>query len=267
MRCRARPETPPGLQRPPICTNNSPMQEPVRISKLLSERGICSRRDADAFLARGLVLLDGQPAPVGAKALATQDIQLAPEALASLARDVTVLLHKPLGIVSGQAEDGYQDALSLVMPENHWPRDKSGIAFHPAHREHLAPAGRLDIDSTGLLVLTQNGSVARQLIDGTGRIDKEYLVRYNGVLSPHGLKMLNHGLQLDRKVLRPAIVTEQAPDTLKFILREGRKRQIRRMCELVGLRVVALKRVRIGKIQLGILPYGKWRYLAPGEGF
>ena len=243
------------------------MEEPLRISKLLSQRGICSRRDADVFLERGWVLVDGVRAQVGEKVLPTQRVELAPEAMATLARDVTILIHKPLGIVSGQAEDGYQNAASLVTPEHRWIRDPSGVPWHPAHGEGLAPAGRLDIDSTGLLVLTQDGTVARELIDGSGRIDKEYLVRYAGVLSPHGLKMLNHGLQLDRRELRPAIVTEQSPDTLKFILREGRKRQIRRMCELVGLRVVALKRTRIGKVHLGVLPYGKWRYLKPGERF
>lgn len=243
-------------------------EEPVRISKLLAQRGLCSRREADAFLERGWVLLDGQPVTqLGTKALPGQDLRLDPRALGELAREVTVLLHKPLGVVSGQAEDGYQNAVVLVTPENHWRGDRSGIMFNPSHREKLAPAGRLDVDSTGLLVLTQNGAVARQLIDGTGRVDKEYLVRYGGVLSPHGLKRLNHGLRLDGRELRPAIVTEHSADTLRFILREGRKRQIRRMCEAVGLRVVALKRVRIGKVSLGDLPYGQWRYLAPGEGF
>lgn len=243
-------------------------EEPVRISKLLSQRGICSRRDADAFLARGLVLLDGEPVTqLGVKALPSQDLRLAPTAVAELARDVTVLFHKPLGIVSGQAEDGYTDAASLIKPETHWPDDPAPIRWHPAHREHLAPAGRLDVDSTGLLVLTQNGAIAKQLIDGSGTMEKEYFVRFAGVLSPHGLKLLNHGLRMDNRQLRHAVVTEEGTDTLKFLLREGRKRQIRRMCEAVGLRVVALKRTRIGNVTLGKLPYGTWRYLAPGEAF
>jgi 23S rRNA pseudouridine2604 synthase len=157
--------------------------------------------------------------------------------------------------------------VALVTPENRWRRDPSLIEFNPSHREKLAPAGRLDIDSTGLLVLTQNGTVARQLIDGTGRVEKEYIVRFGGVLTPHGLRQLNHGIHLDGRELRAATVTEAGPDTLRFLLREGRKRQIRRMCEVVGLRVVALRRVRIGKVVLGDLPYGQWRYLREGEEF
>ncbi len=243
-------------------------EEPVRISKLLAQRGICSRREADRFLERGWVLLDGVPVTqLGTKALPSQDLRLNAHAMGELAREVTVLLHKPLGVVSGQAEDGYQNAVALVTPENRWRRDPSLIEFNPSHREKLAPAGRLDIDSTGLLVLTQNGTVARQLIDGTGRVEKEYIVRFGGVLTPHGLRQLNHGIHLDGRELRAATVTEAGPDTLRFLLREGRKRQIRRMCEVVGLRVVALKRVRIGKVVLGDLPYGQWRYLREGEEF
>jgi 23S rRNA pseudouridine2604 synthase len=131
----------------------------------------------------------------------------------------------------------------------------------------LAPAGRLDIDSTGLLVLTQDGRVARQLIGEDSDIEKEYLVRVEGQLSDNGLKLLNHGLALDDKPLRPAQVTWQNEDQLKFILKEGKKRQIRRMCELVGLRVVGLKRVRIGHITLGKLPLGQWRCLGENERF
>lgn len=243
-------------------------EQPVRISKLLAQRGLCSRREADRFLERGWVILDGLPVTqLGTKALPSQDLRLHPNALGELAREVTVLLHKPLGIVSGQAEDGYQNAVSLVAPENRWRRDPSLTEFNPSHREKLAPAGRLDIDSTGLLVLTQNGTIARQLIDGTGRIEKEYIVRFGGVLTPHGLKQLNHGIHLDGRELRAATVTEAGPDTLRFLLREGRKRQIRRMCEVVGLRVIALKRIRIGKILLGDLPYGQWRYMREDETF
>jgi 23S rRNA pseudouridine2604 synthase len=131
----------------------------------------------------------------------------------------------------------------------------------------LAPAGRLDIDSQGLLILTQDGRVARQLIGDDSDVDKEYLVRVTGRIAANGLALLNHGLSLDGRALRPARVAWQNDDQLRFVLREGRKRQIRRMCELVGLRVVGLKRVRMGKVVLGDLPVGKWRYLKPGERF
>ena len=125
----------------------------------------------------------------------------------------------------------------------------------------------MDIDSTGLLILTQDGRVAKQLIGEDSAVEKEYLVRVQGTLADADLRRLNHGLALDGKTLKPAKVRWQNEDQLNFILREGKKRQIRRMCELVGLRVTGLKRIRIGKIKLGDLPVGQWRYLKPEESF
>ncbi|OJW54926.1 MAG: pseudouridylate synthase, partial [Thiobacillus sp. 65-1059] len=171
------------------------------------------------------------------------------------------------GYVSGQPEPGYQPAAVLIRPEAQWRDGRASPAFHPAHLKGLAPAGRLDIDSTGLLVLTQDGRIARQLIGDDSEIEKEYLVRVAGRLDEAGLARLNHGLSLDGRRLRPAKVGWQNADQLRFILKEGRKRQIRRMCELVGLQVVGLKRVRIGRVRLGDLPPGQWRYLRPDERF
>jgi 23S rRNA pseudouridine2604 synthase len=176
-------------------------------------------------------------------------------------------MNKPISYVSGQAEDGYQPAVVLFRPETQWSGDSSGMRFYPAHLKGLAPAGRLDIDSQGLLVLTQDGRVAKQLIGENSEIDKEYLVRVTGKMVGNGLNMLNHGLSLDGQKLKPAKVTWQNEDQLRFVLREGKKRQIRRMCELVGLKVTGLKRVRVGKIKLGELPVGQWRYLRADEQF
>jgi len=131
----------------------------------------------------------------------------------------------------------------------------------------LAPAGRLDIDSSGLLVLTQDGRIAKLLIGENSPIEKEYLVRVEGTLTAEGLRLLNHGLKLDDEALKPAKVSWQNTDQLRFVLREGKKRQIRRMCELVGLKVIGLKRIRIGQIPLGNLPVGQWRHLGPNERF
>ncbi|MCD8564379.1 MAG: rRNA pseudouridine synthase [Burkholderiaceae bacterium] len=239
--------------------------EKIRISKLMAQQGLCSRREADAYLAAGLVTVDGQVAGLGDKAFATQRIVLDQRGQAQQRASVTILIHKPIGLVSGQAEDGYKPAVTLVTPENRFSEDRSGIVFRREHLRGLAVAGRLDIDSTGLLVLTQDGRVARQLIGQDSDIEKEYLVRVNGKLSAEELAKLRHGLSLDGKALKPAQVTWQNQDQLKFVLKEGRKRQIRRMCELVGLSVVGLKRVRIGKIKLGNLPVGQWRYLSPNE--
>jgi 23S rRNA pseudouridine2604 synthase len=118
-----------------------------------------------------------------------------------------------------------------------------------------------------LLVLTQDGRIAKQLVGADSNIEKEYLVRVEGRLSEANLKLLNHGLSLDSKALKPAQVAWQNKDQLRFILKEGKKRQIRRMCELVALKVTGLKRVRIGKVQLGDLPVGQWRYLRSNEQF
>jgi 23S rRNA pseudouridine2604 synthase len=186
--------------------------------------------------------------------------------------NVTILLHKPVGYVSGQAEDGYQPAIVLVHPDNEWLDDpnltpENTREFQRRFLRGLAPSGRLDIDSTGLLVLTQDGRIARQLIGEDSTVEKEYLVRVEGTLDDAGLKRLNFGLSLDGEKLKPAKVSWQNEDQLRFVLREGKKRQIRRMCEMVGLHVVGLKRVRIGSVNLGKLPPGQWRYLRSDERF
>lgn len=246
--------------------------EPERLSKRMSALGLASRREADEWIERGWVQVDGVVAILGVKVLPHQKITIDPRATSQQARRVTVVLNKPVGYVSGQAEDGYQPASVLITPENQWRNAASkGASARRQDLLGLAPAGRLDIDSTGLLVLTQDGRIAKQLIGEDSAIDKEYLVRVRhtrpGRLPAAQMNRLQHGLALDGKPLRPAKVSWQNDDQLRFILREGRKRQIRRMCELVGLQVLGLKRVRIGQVMLGELPQGKWRFLAPGERF
>jgi 23S rRNA pseudouridine2604 synthase len=255
-----------------------------RLSKRMSELKLASRREADEWIAAGWVRVDGKVAVLGQRVIGDVQIDIDPAARQAQAQLVTVLLHKPIGYVSGQAEDGYEPAVVLFQQENRWKDDPSGIKPHPNHHRHLAPAGRLDIDSTGLLVLTQDGRIAKALIGDDSDIEKEYLVRVeyvglpgdepvpegtlpNAALSNNKLALLNHGLTLDGEALKPAKVSWQNEQQLRFVLREGKKRQIRRMCELVGLKVVGLKRVRIGRIPLGHLPVGQWRYLAPWERF
>ncbi|WP_456238708.1 pseudouridine synthase [Paraburkholderia antibiotica] len=249
----------------------------LRLSKLMSKLGLCSRREADEWIEKGWVMVDGERVDtLGTKVFPDQRIDIDPAAEAAQSSQVTVLIHKPVGLVSGQAEDGYQPAITLVTPENRWEGDHSGIRFAVSHLRQLAPAGRLDIDSTGLLVLTQDGRIAKQLIGGHSEVDKEYLVRvaygeHNVDVESHfpaeKLALLCHGLMLDDVQLKPAQVNWQNGEQLRFVLREGRKRQIRRMCELVGLEVVGLKRVRMGRIALGALPPGQWRYLSEDEAF
>ncbi|WP_029147610.1 pseudouridine synthase [Methylophilus sp. 5] len=239
-----------------------------RLSKVMADRGLCSRREADDWIVNGWVKVNGDIIEtLGTRIEPDAEIVISAYAKEHQAETVTILLHKPVGYVSGQAEDGYEPAVVLFNPDNQWSEDSSGIDFKRGHLRGLAPAGRLDIDSTGLLVLTQDGRVARKLIGDDSNVEKEYLVRVEGQLSNNGLALLNHGLSLDGVTLRPAKVSWQNEEQLRFVLREGRKRQIRRMCELVGLHVVGLKRIRIGSINLGKLPPGQWRYLGEHERF
>jgi 23S rRNA pseudouridine2604 synthase len=282
----------------------------VRLNKRMAELGMASRREADEWIAKGWVKVNGKVAEMGMQVLPDVRIEIDKQAQGQQANQVTILLNKPLGIVSGQAEDGHEPAIKLIQPQNRWRDDNARFFFHGSQLKSLVPAGRLDIDSTGLLVLTQDGRVARQLIGEDSVMEKEYLVRvaYTGVANPSAanspaatypalagrgkpqqlirlddddpvtndvqsvfppekLQLLRHGLSLDDQRLKPAKVEWQNPEQLRFVLTEGKKRQIRRMCELVGLKVVGLKRVRVGKVMLGNLPVGQWRYLQPHEKF
>ncbi|MBE0473927.1 pseudouridine synthase [Rhodoferax sp.] len=295
----------------------------LRLNKRMAELGLASRREADEWIGKGWVKVNGRVAEMGMQVAPDVRIEIDKQAQGQQAKLVTVLINKPLGLVSGQAEDGHEPAITLVQPQNRWAEDNARFFFHPSQLKSLVPAGRLDIDSTGLLVLTQDGRVARQLIGEDAVMEKEYLVRviYTGVVNAAAatsatatyaaapgaaarmaqaaqqprpgqitqlsriddddpvsqdvqsvfpaekLALLRHGLKLDGQALQPAKVEWQNPEQLRFVLREGKKRQIRRMCEQVGLKVVGLKRVRVGHVMLGNLPVGQWRYLAPHERF
>jgi 23S rRNA pseudouridine2604 synthase len=250
------------------------MPEPIRLSKRMSELGLASRREADEWIERGWVRVNGEVAVLGQKVVEADRIDIEKAATKEQAERVTVLINKPIGYVSGQAEDGYEPAVVLIKPEHRWNGDRSPMRFAREQLKSLVPAGRLDIDSTGLLVLTQDGRVAKHLIGEDSAVEKEYLVRVRatpalrgGALAQSELSRLNHGLSLDGQALKPAKVWWQNDDQLRFVLNEGKKRQIRRMCEAVGLEVVALKRIRIGNVALGDLPIGKWRYLGKSERF
>jgi 23S rRNA pseudouridine2604 synthase len=243
-------------------------KEETRLAKRMAVLGMCSRREADELITKGWVKVNGVVVKEKGSRVSDSDIiTLSPEARQVQSERVTILLNKPVGYVSAQPEKGYKAAIDLITPENRWAEDKSPVRFNKFHRFGMAPAGRLDIDSVGLLVLTQDGRIAKQLIGENSGIEKEYLVRVTGTLVPNGLKLLNHGLSLDGEKLLPAKVSWQNEHQLRFILRQGKKRQIRRMCALVGLHVTGLKRIRMGKVRLGNLPPGKWRYLAAHEQF
>ena len=237
--------------------SSEPEIQKVRVSKLMSEQGICSRREADSYIEQGWVLVDGVPVTeLGTRAFPTQKITLTRQAQSKQEASVTILLNKPIGYVSNLPELGYRPAMELIKPDTRFEGDKLPLRFSATHLRGLAPAGRLDIDSVGLIVFTQDGRIAKQLIGQDSKIEKA-----------ENLAKLNFGLSLDDKPLKPAKVSWQNEDQLRFALREGKKRQIRRMCELVGLKVTGLKRVRIGSVMLGKLPEGQWRYLRADESF
>ena len=260
------PNHPNGSNRNAGDSESTGAKSDFRVSKLMADRGLCSRREADSWIEKGWVKVNGKLASLGERAAENATIEIAPDARREREAKVTIIMNKPIGYVSGQPEPGYEPAVRLITSENQ-VYERGDSKLHRSHLDKLAPAGRLDIDSKGLLVFTQDGRIARQLIGEDSDIEKEYIVRVLGSIVRDGLKLLNHGLSLDDEPLRPAHVEWINNDQLRFVLKQGKKRQVRRMCELVGLRVSSLKRVRIGQIRLGDLPDGKWRYLRPDETF
>ena len=245
------------------------MEEAVRISKILSELGLCSRREADTYIEQGLVMLDGKVVTeLGTRAYRSQKVELKKQAAIQQSSKATVILNKPVGYISHLDDDkAFTPAASLVTQDNFQVSKQKSSRNPRFNNDGLAPAGRLDIDSSGLLVLTQDGRIAKTIIGEQSAIEKEYLVRVEGKLVSQGLELLRYGLSLDGYKLKHAEVEWQNDDQLRFVLTEGRNRQIRRMCELVGLRVTGLKRVRIGSVLLGDLPTGMWRFLEEKENF
>ena len=236
-------------------------EEPVRLNKFMGQSGLCSRREADALIAEGLVAIDGEVVrDAGRKIQPGQTLKLAERGEAQLAEGLTIVLHKPVGYVSGQPEPGKIPAVRLLTAAN-----RIGEGEVPARDASLPPIGRLDEDSRGLLLLSSDGVVAKAVIGPESDLDKEYLVEVAGQVTEAKLSRLRHGLELDGRKLKPARVTQLAPQRLRFILREGRKRQIRRMCDLVGLEVTDLLRIRIGPLHLADFSEGRWRVLTPAE--
>lgn len=236
--------------------------EPQRVNKWLAQSGVCSRREAEALIVQGLVSIDGEVVQdPGRKILPGQTLVLADGAQEKLGAQQSIILHKPRGVVSAHPEPGQIPAVRLLTTENLWDRR----ADLPGEDSKLAPVGRLDMDSRGLLVLSEDGVLAKALIGPESKLEKEYWVFVMGEITEEKLELLRHGLELDGRQLRPAQVDVIADQRLRFVLREGRNRQIRRMCELMDLKVVDLFRVRIGPLTLGDMPEGKWRLLSDAE--
>jgi len=233
----------------------------IRLSKVMSSRGLCSRREADSFIEKGLVKVDGKVINVlGSRVRPDCKIEIVGQARAALEDQVTIMLHKPRDFVSSQPEDGYTSALDLIREKNYF-----GGGYRNILRKGLAPLGRLDIDSTGLILYSQSGVLAKKIIGDSTEIEKEYEVNVSGDINKEALKLLEHGLELDGVVLKKAKIQKISKSKMIFTLKQGRKRQIRRMCELVGLRTTRIHRIRVGKLGLDDLPEGMWRIVEPHE--
>lgn len=251
-------------------------EKKVRLSKLMSEKGLSSRREADALISRGMVFVNGVCiTELGTKVDRDVTVTLAAEAMQEQKSLVTIIVNKPIGYVSGQPEPGYEPAIRLIQPDNQFfdEVNRSKQVLRMGDLKNLAVTGRLDIDSQGLLIFTQDGRLAKKIIGENSEVEKEYIVRvqYRGQSSSaksfpkEQLQLLNFGLEIDGEALKPAQVDWINDDQLRFILREGKKRQIRKMCEQVNLTIHGLKRVRVGQLKLGKLPEGQWRFLESHE--
>lgn len=234
---------------------------PVRVNKWMAELGLCSRREAEALIEAGGVLVDGETIDrPGHKIEPGQTLTLAENAQRAIASKFTAVLNKPVDYVSAQPEGDQIPAVRLLKTGN-----ATDGTPGPGKNASLAPLGRLDQDSHGLLLLSDDGVLAKAIIGPQHSLEKEYLVKVSGKLSDGRLTLLRNGLSLDERRLKPAKVEVVEGQTLRFTLKEGRKRQIRRMCDLVGLRVTDLQRIRIGPLELEDLPEGKWRLLKAKE--
>ncbi len=233
--------------------------EPQRVNKWLASEGVCSRREAEELIAKGLVSIDGARVDdPGRKIEPGQSISVS---RGQERAQISVVINKPVGFVSAQPEGDQVPAARLLTRANLIGQTHN----MPNKRTSLAPLGRLDQDSRGLLLLSEDGVLAKALIGETSKLDKDYLVRVAGQITDRKIALLRHGLSLDGRQLKPAKVGVVENQRLRFVLNEGRNRQIRRMCELVELEVTDLLRTRIGPLHLNDLPEGKWRALGADE--
>lgn len=224
------------------------MSEAIRINKYLSEAGFCSRRQADELIAQGRVTIDGQTAKPGDKATDDQTIMVGRQRVVRKEPFIMIALNKPKGIVCTTAEV-----------------EKNNVIKFLNFPQRIYPVGRLDKDSEGLLLLTNQGELANELMKARNFHEKEYVVRVNKPITKDFIKGMRGGVPILDTVTRPCKVRYVDKHTFEIILTQGLNRQIRRMCEYFGYKVTALKRIRIVNIELGKLKTGQWRNLTEDE--
>lgn len=232
----------------------------VRLAKRLVELVRCSRREAELYIAGGWVKVDGQVTEEPQFMVSQQKVELNPEASLIPVEPVTMLFHQPLIADTDPAQQPIRAGTRAAD-------DPSGIHMLKLHFVRLAQGMPLEINASGLLVFTQDWRVSRKLIDDAATVEQEYIVEVSGELVPHGLKRLNHGLSFNGRALAPIKASWQNETRLRLALKSVQPGQIAHMCQSVGLTVVSMKRIRIGRVSMAKLQSGQWRYLMPEERF
>ncbi|MCF8111177.1 MAG: rRNA pseudouridine synthase [Desulfobacteraceae bacterium] len=222
----------------------------IRLQKYLADAGVCSRRKGEQYIRRGLVRVNGKTVTQpGTTVDPEKDIvEIAGKKVKPLKSDIYIMLNKPAGYLSTCSQPGRKIVLDLVDV-----------------KQRVFPVGRLDRDSTGLLLLTSDGRIHNRLAHPSFDHEKEYLVETDRPVKDHDLETLEKGVELSDGMTRPAKVKKSSAEKFSIVLQEGRNRQIRRMAEALGYRVVSLHRIRMGPLYLKDLAPGKWRHLTAAE--
>lgn len=236
------------------------MSDPVRLAKRVAEIAGCSRREADQYIQGGWVTVDGEVIDAPQHPVTTQVVQIDPEADLEQAEPATLLLHKPAGV-------GFEAAGKLATPASHTEGDDPAVRVLKRHFVRLTPLMPLDEEASGLMVLSQDGRVWRRLSEDADQIEQEFIVEVQGELAPYGLPRLCDGMLYQGRALPRAKVSWQNEERLRFAIKAVRPGQLRHMCAQVGLEVLSIRRIRIGRIPLSKMPVGEWRYLPTTERF
>ncbi|MEO6920554.1 MAG: rRNA pseudouridine synthase [Collimonas sp.] len=240
----------------------------IRLAKQLAEQVSCSRREAEQYIEGGWVKVDGvvveEP---GLRINARQQIELLPEATLEQQDPVTILFHKPAGLNLFAETPMAELAERLIAPDKRAAGDRAELRFLKRHLSNLNLIEPLEALASGLLIFSQDWRVTRKLVDDAAKIEHEFIVEVAGDIIPDGLKLLNHGLSFNRKPLPPIKVSWQNEKRLRFALKAPPRGLLAHMCEQVGLQVMSIKRIRIGRLPMASLAVGEWRYLLGYERF
>ncbi|WP_130620734.1 rRNA pseudouridine synthase [Dyella amyloliquefaciens] len=236
------------------------MTEPVRLAKRVAALAQCSRRDAEMYIEGGWVRVDGVTVEEPQFKVLEQQVEIDPDARLEQTEPATLLLHKPAGV-------SVEEARALISAESHAEDDASGVRPLKRHFSRLDLLLPLPDKASGLVVLTQDWRVKRRLEEDFDRIEQEVVVEVAGKLAPNGLALLNHGLSFNNYALPPIKVSWQNETHLRFALKRIGPDKIERMCDAVGLKTLAIKRIRIGRVPMSKLQPGQWRYLASSDRF